>query len=60
MGRDSRKQMAENCEQMNPLLYGLLFGLGLCLGLAILKIVVWAGVWIVALVCSSIEERNKR
>ena len=60
MGRDSRKQMAENEEQMNPFLYGFLFGLGLCLGLALLKIVVVAGVWIVAFVCSSIEERNKR
>ena len=56
MGRDSRKQMAENEEQMNPLLYGFLFGLGLCLSLALLKIIVVAGVCVIALLGSAIEK----
>jgi hypothetical protein len=48
--------MAENEEQMNPLLYGFLFGLGLCLSLALLKIIVVAGVCVIALLGSAIEK----
>lgn len=41
---------------MSPLLWGLYFGLGLCLAVIILKIVVVLGVSIIALLASWLEE----
>lgn len=41
---------------MNPILWGLYFGLGLCLAVIILKIVVVLGVSVIALLASWLEE----